>query len=241
MAKSKPVYKRILLKLSGEALGADNGVGIDREHIAAHCREIIELRRMGVEVGVVAGGGNIIRGSVAAGKGLKRATADYMGMLSTVINGMAMKDIFESLGQPTRVMSAINISQVCEPYIRLRALRHMEKGRVVILSGGTGNPFFTTETTAALRGIELEADILMKATKVDGVYDKDPKKNSDAVKFDHLTYIQVLEKNLKIMDSTAISMCMEYRMPILVFNMNVEGNMKRAVMGLPIGTKVASE
>ncbi|MCL2324335.1 MAG: UMP kinase [Actinomycetia bacterium] len=231
-------FKRVLLKLSGEALMGREGYGIDPLVANSLARQITEVARDGHEICIVVGGGNIFRGLAASAEGMDRATGDYMGMLATVMNGLALQDALERSGSFTRVMSAINMQQVAEPYIRRRAIRHMEKGRVVIFAAGTGNPFFTTDTTAALRALEIDADCVMKATRVDGVYDKDPQKFDDAHKFDHLTYLEVLSKGLKVMDSTAISLCMDNELPIVVFNMEVEGNIARAVAGEAVGTRV---
>ena len=234
-------FKRVLLKLSGEALMGEAGYGIDPAVLESLARQIRDVREVGVEFAIVVGGGNIFRGLAASSTGMDRAQADYMGMLATVMNSLALQDALERVGVFTRVMSAIEMSQVAEPYIRRRATRHMEKGRVVILAAGTGNPFFTTDTTAALRALEIGADVVMKATKVDGVYDSDPKKNPDAVRFDEVTYIDVLSKGLQVMDSTAVSLCMDNDLPILVFNMEVEGNIMRALKGEPVGTLVRGE
>ena len=238
----KPVYKRIILKLSGEMLGGESGKGIDPAQIQSLCEQISELRALAVEVAVVIGGGNIIRGDSASKTGLlHRATADYMGMLATVMNALALQDALESMGSETRVLSAIKAEEVCEPYIRRKALRHLELGRIVILAGGTGNPYFTTDTTAALRAMEIKAEVLMKATKVAGVYDSDPLKNPKAKKYDRLTYMQVLRDRLNVMDTTAISLCMDNSLDILVFSLKEPGNIRRAVMGENIGTLVHAE
>lgn len=235
-------FQRVLLKLSGEALMGDSGNGgIDPavlEMLASQIKPVVEA---GVQVAVVVGGGNIFRGLAAASAGMDRAQADYMGMLATVMNSLALQDSLERHGVFTRVMSAIEMQAVAEPYIRRRAIRHIEKGRVVIFAAGTGNPYFTTDTTAALRALEIGADCIMKATKVDGVYDADPKKNPRAVKFDELAYIDVLNRGLQVMDSTAISLCMDNDLPILVFNMETEGNIERALMGEQVGTIVRGE
>lgn len=232
-------YKRIMLKLSGEALAGPQGYGIDFDVAIRIAKEIKELVDMGIEVGAVVGGGNIWRGR--SGEGMDRTTADYMGMLATCINAMALQDSLESLGVMTRVQTAIEMKEVAEPYIRRRAMRHLEKGRVVIFAAGTGNPYFSTDTTAALRAAEIEAEIILLAKKVDGVYNKDPHKYSDAVKFDKLSYIEVLEKGLQVMDSTATSLCMDNNIPILVFALDEPGNIKRAVSGEKIGTLVSKE
>lgn len=234
----EPKYKRIILKLSGEALAGDNGYGIEHNTITSIARQIVELTEMSVEVAIVVGGGNIWRGVAGSARGMDRATADYMGMLATVINALALQDALESEGVVTRVMSAIGMQAVCEPYIRRRAIRHLEKGRVVIFAAGTGNPYFSTDTTAALRSAEIEADAILMAKKVDGVYDSDPRTNPDAKKYDHLDYIDVLNQGLAVMDSTAASLCMDNKIPIIVFNLTVEGNILKAVMGEDIGTYV---
>src|SRR5665647_143565 len=232
------IYKRLLLKLSGEALRGKGDFGIDMAVAERLARDIAEAIRAGCEVSVVVGGGNIFRGLAAASKGMDRAQADYMGMLATVMNALALQDAFERHGVQTRVMSAIEMQSVAEPYIRRRAIRHLEKGRLVIFAAGTGNPYFTTDTTAALRALEVGAECIMKATKVDGVYDADPKTHPDAVKFDELPYIEVLNRGLKVMDSTAISLCMDNDLPIMVFNMEQAGNIERALKGEPVGTIV---
>lgn len=232
-------YKRIMLKLSGEALAGPQGYGIDFDVTTRIAKEIKELVDMGIEVGAVVGGGNIWRGR--SGEGMDRTTADYMGMLATCINAMALQDSLEGLGVMTRVQTAIEMKEVAEPYIRRRAMRHLEKGRVVIFAAGTGNPYFSTDTTAALRAAEIEAEVILLAKKVDGVYDKDPHKYDGAVKFEKLTYIEVLEKGLQVMDSTATSLCMDNNIPILVFALDEPGNIKRAVSGEKIGTIVSRE
>jgi len=235
----KPAYKRVLLKLSGEALSGSEPFGIHHptlQNIAAQVREIHEA---GVELGIVIGGGNIFRGIAGSTQGMDRASADYMGMIATVINTLAFQDALEKIGVHTRVMTAIKMEQVAEVYIRRRAVRHLEKGRVVIFGAGTGNPYFTTDTTAALRSMEINADVILKATKVDGVYDKDPMKYPDAVRFDSVSYLQVLELGLHVMDSAAISLCMDNRMPIVVFNLNEDGNIRRVISGETVGTKVS--
>lgn len=238
---SEYVYDRVLLKLSGEALMGDSGYGVDPDVLTSLARQIKVVVRNGAELAIVVGGGNIFRGLAAASKGMDRAQGDFMGMLATVMNALAMQDALEHEGVFTRVMSAIDMKAVAEPYIRRRAIRHMEKGRVVIFAAGTGNPYFTTDTTAALRALEIGADVVMKATKVDGVYDADPKLKPDASKFDELTYIEVLNRGLHVMDSTAISLCMDNGLPILVFNMGVEGNIERALRGEPVGTLVRGD
>ncbi len=234
----KPAFKRVVLKLSGEALQGKSGYGIDFDTTDSIAKQVKDVRELGVEIAIVIGGGNIFRGAPAVGKGIERSTADYMGMLATVINGMALQDALEKQGVFTRIMSAIEMRQVAEPYIRRRAVRHLEKGRVVVFAAGTGNPYFTTDTTAALRAMEINAEVILKATKVDGVYSKDPKKFADAKRFRELKYIDVLKKDLKIMDATAISLCMDNSLPIIVFDLFKHGNIKRAVMGEDIGTVV---
>lgn len=233
-----PVHKRILLKLSGEALMGDDAFGINRQTIERMVEEVLAVTRLGVEVAVVIGGGNIFRGVAGGAVGMDRATADYMGMLATVMNALALMDSLEGLGVWTRVQSAIEMRAVAEPYIRRRAIRHLEKGRVVIFGGGTGNPYFSTDTAAALRAMEIGADVLIKATKVDGVYDSDPKKNPEAVKFEDLTYIETLNRRLEVMDSTAISLCMENKLPILVLNLWDNAALRKALLGETVGTLV---
>ncbi|HWP34414.1 MAG TPA: UMP kinase [Thermodesulfobacteriota bacterium] len=235
---ARPRYRRILLKLSGEALAGREGYGIDEQVLQTVAREIQAVHELGVAVAIVIGGGNIFRGIAASTRGTDRASADYMGMLATVINALALQDALERLGVITRVQSAIEMRAVAEPYIRRRAIRHLEKGRVVIFGAGTGNPYFTTDTAAALRAMEIDAEVILKATRVDGVYDADPLKDRGAKKFDELTYIDVLKRNLKVMDATSISLCMDNNMPIIVFNLTVQGNIKRVVMGERIGTLV---
>jgi len=234
-------FCRVLLKLSGEALMGDSSFGIDPGVLESLSRQIRVVNDAGVQVAIVVGGGNIFRGLAAASTGMDRAQADYMGMLATVMNSLALQDSLERAGVFTRVMSAIDMQAVAEPYIRRRAIRHIEKGRVVIFAAGTGNPYFTTDTTAALRALEIGADCIMKATKVDGVYDTDPAENPHAVKFDELRYIEVLNRGLRVMDNTAISLCMDNDLPILVFNMEIEDNIERALMGEPVGTIVRGE
>lgn len=234
----KPVYKRILLKLSGEALAGKQGTGISTATIKQIAQDVAEAYRAGVQIGLVIGGGNIYRGVAASAEGMDRASADYMGMLATCINSLALQDALEKAGVPTRVQTAIEMAEIAEPYIRRRAIRHLEKNRVVIFGAGTGNPFFTTDTAASLRAMEINAEVIMKATKVDGIYDKDPAKHSDAVKFDKISYIDVLNRGLQVMDSTAISMCMDNKLPIITFDLNEPGNILRAVMGESIGTLV---
>jgi len=234
-------YKRVLLKLSGEALAGNQGFGIDGEMISKIAEEIVDLHKMGVEVAVVVGGGNIHRGLAGAINGMDRSTSDYMGMMATVINGLALQDHLEKRGVYTRVLSAIEMKEVAELYIRRRAIRHLEKGRVVIFAAGTGNPYFTTDTTAALRANEIHAEVIMKATKVDGIYDKDPLKFPDAVKYNELSYIDVLKQGITVMDSTAISLCMDNSMDIIVFNMFESGNIQKVVEGAKIGTIVRNK
>ena len=231
-------YKRVLLKLSGEALAGDLGYGIDPKVVDDLAEQISEVVHDGVEVAIVMGGGNIFRGLAGSAEGMDRAQADYIGMLATVMNSLALQDSFERHGMVSRVQSAINMLQVSEPYVRRRAIRHLEKGRVVILAAGTGNPYFTTDTTAALRACELNVDVLMKATKVDGVYDSDPKKNPDAKKFERISYMEVLNRGLHVMDATATSLCMDNDMPMIVFDLTVRGNIARALRGENVGTTV---
>lgn len=236
--KQKPIYKRIVLKLSGEALQEQKGYGIDIKKTFEIAHRIKEIHQMGLQIAIVIGGGNIFRGDEVAAGGIDRSTADYMGMLATVINGMALQDALEKIGVFTRVQTAIEMRQLAEPYIRRRAIRHLEKGRVVIFVCGTGNPYFTTDTTAVLRAIEIGADVILKATKVDGVYSADPLVDRHAKKFDKLTYIDVLKKGLKVMDATAISLCMDNKLPVVVFNLFKKGNIKDVIMGQKIGTVV---
>ncbi|MBM4243917.1 MAG: UMP kinase [Deltaproteobacteria bacterium] len=231
-------YRRVLLKLSGEALAGEAGYGIDDAILTRLGSEIQEVHALGVELAVVIGGGNIFRGLAGATHGIERATADYMGMLATMMNSLALQAAIERHGVQTRVLSALEMKEVAEPYIRRRATRHLEKGRVVIFAAGTGNPFFTTDTAAGLRAVEIGAEIVCKATKVDGVYDSDPMRNPSAVRYRELTYLDVLSQKLKVMDSTAISLCMDNDLPVLVFNMLEPGNLKRAMLGEPIGTVV---
>ena len=238
---SAPVYKRILLKLSGEALMGDDSYGINRDTIARIVGEVKSVVDMGVQVAVVIGGGNIFRGVAPGAAGMDRATADYMGMLATVMNALALQDAFRRVGVPSRVQSALNIEQVAEPYIRGKALRYLEEGTVVSFGAGTGNPFFTTDTAAALRGMEMNADIVVKATKVDGVYSGDPRKDPEARCFDKLSYRQVIRDNLRVMDMTAISLAMESNIPIVVFNLKTKGNIARVAAGEPIGTLITGE
>ncbi|HEY1913828.1 MAG TPA: UMP kinase [Vicinamibacterales bacterium] len=234
----RPVYKRILLKLSGEALMGEQTYGIDPAVATQIAKDVAEIQGMGIETAIVIGGGNIFRGVAASARGMDRATADYMGMLATVINALALQDALEQQNVVTRVVTAIEMRSVAEPFIRRRAIRHLEKGRVVVFGAGTGNPYFSTDTAAALRAMEIKADVIMKGTKVDGIYDADPMVKTDATRFDTISYLQVLEQGLKVMDSTAISLCMDNRLPIVVFNLRTPGNIKRAVSGEPIGSLV---
>ncbi|MBU3911570.1 MAG: UMP kinase [Candidatus Omnitrophica bacterium] len=234
----KSVYKRVVLKLSGEALQGKRGYGIDPLVTAQIAGEIKDTRKLGVQIAIVIGGGNIYRGSTAEGQGVDRIIADYMGMLATVINGLALQDALEKVGVMTRVQTAIDMQELAEPYIRRRAVRHLEKNRIVIFVAGTGNPYFSTDTAASLRAIEINADVILKATKVDGVYSADPKKYKSAKKFKGLKYIDVLKKGLKVMDATAISLCMDNKLPIVVFNLTKRGNIKRVISGEKIGTVV---
>ncbi len=234
----KPVYKRVLLKLSGEALAGKQGYGVDLTVLQDLAKDVGEIHDLGTEIAIVIGGGNLFRGMAASEAGMDRASADYMGMLATGMNALALQDALEKAGVMTRVQSAIEMHEIAEPYIRRRAVRHLEKGRVVIFAGGTGNPFFTTDTAASLRACEIGAEILLKATKVDGIYDKDPMKNDDAVMFKELKYIDALNKELKVMDSTAISLCMDQSLPVLVFNMTKRGTMRDVILGKPAGTKI---
>lgn len=237
----RPKYSRVVLKLSGEALAGEKGYGIEHSVITSIARQIVEVTKRGVEVAIVVGGGNIWRGVAGSAKGMDRATADYMGMLATVINSLAMQDALENEGMVTRVMSAIEMKEVCEPYIRRRAMSHLEKGRVVIFAAGTGNPYFSTDTTAALRSAEIGAEVILMAKKVDGVYDADPVINPLAVRFARLDYIDVIQLGLAVMDSTAASLCMDNDIPIIVFDLTKEGNILRAVMGEDIGTYVGRQ
>lgn len=234
-------YNRVLLKLSGESLAGDQGYGIDPRTINTIAREIKEVVDSGVQLALVIGGGNIFRGLAASSQGMDRASADYMGMLATVINSLAMQDALEKQGVSTRVQSAIAMQEVAEPYIRRRAMRHLEKGRVVIFGAGTGNPYFTTDTAASLRAMEINAQVILKGTKVDGVYTADPKKDPDATKISELSYIDVLKKGLQVMDATAISLCMDNNLPIIVFDLTTEGNIKKVISGEEIGTIVQGE
>jgi uridylate kinase len=233
-----PGYKRILLKLSGEALAGTATFGIDADRVRALAREIADVAAGGVQVGVVVGGGNIFRGVAAAARNMDRVTGDHMGMLATVINSLALSDALEQMGIPTRVMSAIEMHQVAEPYIRRRAIRHLEKGRIVIFAAGTSNPYFSTDTAATLRALEIKAEVIAKATRVDGVYDKDPLKFTDAVKYSEISYLEVLSRALGVMDATSIAMCRDNKLPIIVFNLNTPGNIMRMSMGETIGTVI---
>ena len=235
-----PKYRRILLKLSGEALGGDAGVSIRPEAVKNMAEQIREVRELGVQVVIVVGGGNIYRGMTGSERGIERATGDYMGMLATVINALALQDALEKLGVATRVQTAITMAQVAETFIRRRAVRHLEKGRVVIFGGGTGNPYFSTDTAAALRANEIGAEVILKATKVDGIYDHDPKKNPNAKRYSQITYLEALKKQLKVMDSTAFSLCMDNKMPIVVFDLFRPHNLKRVVLGEKVGTVVTA-
>jgi len=236
-----PVYRRVLLKLSGEALMGEQSYGIDPAVATQIAADIGEIQALGVETAVVIGGGNIFRGVAARARGMDRATGDYMGMLATVINALALQDALEHQNILTRVVTAIEMREVAEPFIRRRAIRHLEKGRVVVFAAGTGNPYFTTDTAAALRAMEMKAEVILKATKVDGIYSADPVFHPDATKYDHISYLQVLDQGLKVMDATAISLCMDNDLPIVVFNLRTPGNLKRAIMGEPIGSTVSAE
>jgi uridylate kinase len=236
-----PRYGRVLLKLSGEALMGEQQFGIDPAVTTQIAKDIAEIQGLGVQVAVVIGGGNLFRGLAASAKGMDRATADYMGMLATVINGLAMQDALEHVGVSTRVASAIEMRAVAEPFIRRRAVRHLEKGRVVVFAAGTGNPYFTTDTAAALRAMEMKADVILKATKVDGIYTADPMLNPSATKYDNISYLKVLAEGLKVMDATAISLCMDNKLPIVVFNLRTPGNIRRVIMGEPVGTTVTAD
>ncbi len=235
---SEPAYKRVLLKLSGEALMGEKQYGIDPAVTAQIAHDVQEIQTLGVETAIVIGGGNIFRGLAASARGMDRATGDYMGMLATVINALALQDALEQQGVVTRVMSAIEMRAVAEPFIRRRAIRHLEKGRALIFAAGTGNPYFTTDTAAALRAMEIRANVIMKATKVDGIYTADPMKDPQATRYETISYLQVLEKRLQVMDATAISLCMDNQLPILVFNLRTPGNLRRAVLGEPVGSVV---
>ena len=236
----RPAYRRVVLKLSGEALAGSQGYGIDPPVLARIAREVREVKGLGVQIAIVIGGGNIFRGVAASARGMERATADYMGMLATVMNALALQDALEKCDLQTRVLSAIEMRAVAEPYIRRRAIRHLEKGRVVIFAAGTGNPFFTTDTAGALRAIEIGADVIMKATKVDGIYTADPKRDAGAERLVRVTYLEALSRRLEVMDTTAISLCMENSLPIVVFDLTSTGNIKRIVLGEPVGSIVSS-
>jgi uridylate kinase len=235
----RPKFKRVLLKLSGEALGGQGGLSISPEALQRMAQQVREVQQLGVEVAVVIGGGNIFRGLSGSKRGIERASGDYMGMLATIINSLALQDALEKLGLATRVLSSITMSQIAEPFIRRRALRHLEKGRVVIFAGGTGNPYFSTDTAAALRANEISADVILKATKVDGIYDSDPVKNPKARRYATITYAKALSKRLQIMDSTAFSMCMDNKMPIIVFDLFKAHNLRRVALGEKVGTRVS--
>jgi uridylate kinase len=235
---SEPTYKRVLLKLSGEALMGERQYGIDPAVTAQIAKDVKDIQQLGVETAIVIGGGNIFRGLAASARGMDRATGDYMGMLATVINALALQDALEQTGINTRVMSAIEMRAVSEPFIRRRAIRHLEKGRAVIFAAGTGNPYFTTDTAAALRAMEIRASVIMKATKVDGIYSADPLKDPTATRYDTISYLEVLEKRLQVMDATAISLCMDNQLPILVFNLRTPGNLRRAILGESVGSVV---
>ena len=238
---AEPMYRRILLKLSGEVLAGDRGFGIDPNKASYLADEVKSVQELGVGIGLIIGAGNIFRGIQAAGEGMDRVTGDYLGMLATIMNAIAIQDALEKNNCETRTLSAINVSQIAEPYIRRRAIRHLEKGRIVIVAGGTGNPFFTTDSAAALRATELCADIVLKGTKVNGIYDKDPKLNSNAIKYNTITYNKVIKDNLRVMDLTAITLCKENDLPIKVFNINNPGDLKQLIMGAKIGTLVKEE
>jgi uridylate kinase len=236
----RPAYSRVLLKLSGEALMGDQPYGIDPATATSIAREIGEIQQLGVQTAIVIGGGNLFRGLAASARGMDRATADYMGMLATVINALALQDALEKVGVTTRVATAIEMRAVAEPFIRRRSVRHLEKGRVVVFAAGTGNPYFTTDTAAALRAMEMRAEVILKGTKVDGIYTADPMIDHTAERYDSLTHLQVLERSLKVMDATAITLCMDNKLPIVVFNLRTPGNLRRVIMGDPVGTRVVS-
>jgi uridylate kinase len=241
MENKQSVYKRILLKLGGESFSGEKKFGIDIDRVNFISEELAEIKEMGVQIAIVIGGGNIFRGKETSAKGINQASADYMGMLGTVINALALQDSLEKLNIETRVQTAIEMKAIAEPYIRRRAIRHLEKGRIIILAAGTGHPFFTTDTAAALRAIELDAEAMLKATKVDGIYEADPLINSNALKFKKLNFLEFLNKNLKVMDATSISLCMENKVPVIVFNLNLPGNIKKVILGEPIGTIVKED
>jgi uridylate kinase len=238
---AKTLYKRILLKLSGESLMGSRDYGIDAAVLSAFAEEIRTIKELDVEVGIVIGGGNIYRGLDQSGDGIDKVTGDHMGMLATVINALALQNALEKHGLYTRCQTAINMERIAEPFIRRRAIRHLEKGRIVIFAAGTGNPYFTTDTAAALRAIEIEADVILKGTRVDGIYDSDPEKNAAAIRFPEISYMDVLKKDLRVMDMTAITLCRENKLPIIIFNMNTPGNLRRIIMGEPVGSKVLTE
>jgi uridylate kinase len=235
---SEPIFKRILLKISGEALAATQGFGVDTTRIHEIAAELADVNTLGIQMAIVVGGGNFFRGVAEQAKDMDRVSADHMGMLATVINGLALQDALEKQGVPTRLMTAIEMHQVAEPYIRRRAIRHLEKGRIVVFAAGTSNPYFSTDTAATLRGLEIKAQVVAKATRVDGVYDKDPLTNPDAVRYTEISFSDVLARNLKVMDASAVAMCRDNRMPMVVFNLNVRGNIMRMAMGEPIGTLI---
>jgi uridylate kinase len=239
-AEPQPRYSRVLLKLSGEALMGDESFGIDPAIATQIAREIGEIQALGVQTGVVIGGGNLFRGLAASARGMDRATADYMGMLATVINALALQDALEQLNVVTRVVTAVEMRAVAEPFIRRRAIRHLEKGRVVIFAAGTGNPYFTTDTAAALRAMEMRAEVILKGTKVDGIYSADPMLHAGAERYETISYLQVIERSLKVMDSTAVTLCMDNKLPIVVFNLRQAGNLRRVIMGEPVGTTVSA-
>ena len=238
--ESQPRYSRVLLKLSGEALMGDESFGIDPAVATQIAREIGEIQGLGVQTGVVIGGGNLFRGLAASARGMDRATADYMGMLATVINALALQDALEQINVVTRVVTAVEMRAVAEPFIRRRAIRHLEKGRVVIFAAGTGNPYFTTDTAAALRAMEMRAEVILKGTKVDGIYSADPMIHAGAERYETISYLQVIERSLKVMDSTAVTLCMDNKLPIVVFNLRQAGNLRRVIMGEPVGTTVTA-
>jgi uridylate kinase len=238
VASVVPAYKRVLLKLSGEALMGSQSYGVDPAVAAQIARDVADIQEMGVQTAIVIGGGNIFRGLAASAQGMDRATADYMGMLATIINALALQDALEQHGVVTRVVTAIEMRAVAEPFIRRRAIRHLEKGRVVVFGGGTGNPYFSTDTAAALRAMEIKADVILKGTKVDGIYDADPMVHPTASRFDRISYLEVLEQGLKVMDATAISLCMDNHLPIVIFNLRTPGNLRRAITGEPVGSLV---
>jgi uridylate kinase len=239
-AQPEPRYHRVLLKLSGEALMGDEAFGIDPATATQIAREVGEIQTLGVQTGVVIGGGNLFRGLAASARGMDRATADYMGMLATVINALALQDALEQINVTTRVVTAVEMRAVAEPFIRRRAIRHLEKGRVVIFAAGTGNPYFTTDTAAALRAMEMRAEVILKGTKVDGIYSADPMLDASAERYETISYLQVIERSLKVMDSTAVTLCMDNKLPIVVFNLRQSGNLRRVIMGEPVGTTVTA-